>query len=128
MSKEIQREVVSIGLDFRPIRLDVGDGQVWEFQPEPEPAQFDRLISTMKSFSKIGEAMQDNGAQEESSGMTNALDELRKALGALLVDQADRSKFMKQKYGLRSLNALCNAVIEETTGFTGKSPKGSGKG
>ena len=35
MTDQVRRDIVKLGLDFRAIPVDIGDGIEWEFHPDP---------------------------------------------------------------------------------------------
>lgn len=121
---EIKREIVSIGLDFRPIPIDLGDGKVWEFHPDPDKTLFNNLVRALKNMGAVGKAMQDG----DSDDFEAALDTLAKAQGALLVKKTQRDEWAKADYGMAALSALADVLMEQITGFTQQSQKPSGKG
>ena len=120
---DIDRGVVRIGLDFRPLPLDVGDGNVWHFEASPSPAQFDALVRGIRGFTTVGTALQGG----DDASIVAVTDKVEAALLDLLVDQKERKAF-PGKYGVGALVAIANAVIQEATGFQQPSPKRSGKG
>lgn len=126
---EINRDTISIGIDFRPIPVDVGDGKVWNFNPDPAPSELDVLFSALREIGAAGKkANSEDGDGEGSVEFGKGLGALKSALGGLLVEAKQRTEWNKQPYGIGVMNALSNVLVEQITGFTRESPKTSGKG
>lgn len=124
MTQEIDRSVVSIGLDFRPIPINIGDGVVWQFDPDPAPDVFDALVSGLAHIGQVGTQM----SKGETTSLAPALQELQKVIGQMLVDPKQQKDWATTSYGLHALNALAQRLLQETTGFTDQSSKPSGGG
>lgn len=122
MTSEVRREVVKLGLDFRPIPVDLGDGIEWEFHPDPSPQQWSVLVDALKAFTKFGD--DDFGGDKFKS----ALASFTKAMSELLVDEKQREKWIEKDYGLGPQQAISEALMGIWTGFPTKQQSPSGKG
>lgn len=119
---EVRREVVQLGLDFRAIPVDLGDGIEWEFNSDPSPEQWSELVNALKKFTKFAD--DDFGGDE----FKNALAEFTGAMSGLLVKPAQRKQWVAKKYGLGPQQAISEALMEIWTGFPTKQQSSSGKG
>lgn len=122
MTEEVRRDVVKLGLDFRPIPIDIGDGTVWEFHPDPSPPQWSALVAALKKFSKFGDA--DFGGED----FEDALQGMTKAMSDLLVHEDQRVAWVARAYGISPQQAISEALMGIWTGFPTKQPSPSGKG
>lgn len=122
MTDEVRRDVVKLGLDFRPIPIDIGDGTVWEFHPDPSPQQWSALVGALKKFSKFGDA--DFGGED----FEDALQGMTKAMSDLLVNEDQRVAWVERAYGISPQQAISEALMGIWTGFPTKQPSPSGKG
>lgn len=121
---EVSREVVSIGLDFRPIPINVGDGKIWGFTPDPDKAQWGTLTGTLKVLSKFKDISEEDAAQVD---LSEAIDSLTGAVAALLADPEDVKAWKKRGYGLLAQQRVARALMEQWTGFPTTSSSPSGK-
>lgn len=122
MTDEVRRDVVKLGLDFRPVPVDLGDGIEWEFHPDPSPDQWSVLVTALKEFTKFGD--EDFGGDAFKS----ALKKFTKAMSELLVNEAQRAQWIEKNYGLGPQQAISEALMGIWTGFPTKQPSPSGKG
>lgn len=122
MTDEVRRNVVKLGIDFRSIPVDIGDGIEWEFTPDPSPEQWSLLVSTLKKFTKIKEDDIDEKAFKE------ALKGFTAAMGGLLIDEKQQEKWVKRNYGLGPQQAISEVLMEMWSGFPTKPSQRSGKG
>lgn len=122
MTNEVRRDVVKLGLDFRPIPVDLGDGVEWEFHPDPTPEQWSSLVDALKVFTKFGD--DDFGGE----AFKNALANFTKAMSELIVDAEQQKKWIKKNYGLGPQQKISEALMEIWTGFPTNRPSPSGKG
>lgn len=122
MVDEVRRDVIKLGIDFRPIPVDLGDGVVWEFHPDPNPSQWSTLVEALRGFSKFGE--------DEFGGelFEKALNKLTEAMAGMLVNEEQQIGWREKKYGLGPQQAISNALMETWTGFPTNQPSRSGKG
>lgn len=127
MTQDVDRSVVTLGVDYRPIPINLGDGVVWQFDPDPSPSKFNQLTKAVKALGPVGKKMSDAETEDDGT-FERAMTGLKDALGALLLDKDQRKKWAERDYGFRSMNALVGRLMEEITGFTEASPSGSGKG
>lgn len=107
-SREIVAEMMSTGIDLSPFTVDVSDGIAWAFNPDPMPADTERLRKAMDAISKSAESMQ--GAQE-------AFDELVDALRGLIIDEQQRKDFPKPNYGQKALMFFAMHAATGRDGF-----------
>jgi len=121
---QTNREVVSIGIDFRPIPVDIGDGKIWNFDPDPAPDKWDNLNATLMKFQSLQNVDQDN---IEELKLSPLLTDLRKALGGLLADREQEKEWNKTTYGLMPLQSLAQRVMEQITGFPTNQDSNSGE-
>lgn len=122
MTNEVRREVVKLGLDFRPIPVDLGDGIEWEFHPDPSPEQWSNLVNSLKEFTKFDE--------DDFGGDTfkNALGGFTEAMSKMLADPNQQSLWLEKGYGLGPQQAISEALMSIWTGFPTKQPSSSGGG
>lgn len=112
--KPVVREEVSVGLDFTPIPLKVGDGTEWLFNPEPSPAKFGALADACGAFSAL---------EDDQTNVGTTMVELAEKLSDALIAMMDPGtpgqdkKFRAREYGLRSLNWFATQLVERSTGF-----------
>ena len=122
MADEVRREVVKLGLDFRAIPVDLGDGIEWEFHPDPSPHQWSTLVGALKVFTKFGEADFGGEAFEEAlKGFTVAMSEM-------LVKAEQQQEWIEKGYGLGPQQQISEALMEIWTGFPTKQQSQSGRG
>lgn len=122
MTDEVRRDTVKLGLDFRAIPVDLGDGIEWEFHPDPSPEQWSVLVNALKNFTKFGDDDFGGDAFKEAlAGFTAAMSEL-------LVKAEQREQWMDKQYGLGPQQAISEALMGIWTGFptTQQSPSGKG--
>lgn len=123
MTGQVQREVVRIGLDFRPIPIDIGDGTVWEFTPDPSPEQWSALVNALQKFSALQDESALGGAEFETT-----LNGFTKAMSTTLVDPEQREHWVERRYGLGPQQAVSEYLMEQWSGFPTKEPSPSGVG
>jgi hypothetical protein len=120
MTEEVRRDVVKLGLDFRPIPVDLGDGVEWEFHPDPSPEQWSHLVNALKKFTKFEDDDFGGEAFEEAlAGFTQAMSEM-------LVKAEQQTAWLQKGYGLGPQQAISEALMGIWTGFptTRESPSG----
>lgn len=122
MTNEVRRDVVKLGLDFRAIPVDLGDGIEWDFHPDPSPEQWSTLVDALKAFTQFG----DEGFAGEE--FQTALGEFTAAMSDLLVNEEQRQLWKQKNYGLGPQQAISQALMEIWTGFPTKQSSPSGKG
>ena len=122
MPTEVRRDVVRIGLDFRPIPVDLGDGIEWEFTSDPSPEQWELVMNALQEFTKFGS--EDFGGTE----VKVALDRLTVAMSELIVNEEQRPQWVAKRYGLGPQQAISQALMEQWTGLPTTQPEPSGKG
>lgn len=125
--KASTRTKVSIGLDFRPLPIDVGDGNEWLFNPDPDPSLWGALMEALNAFADLETLQIDPEAElsaderEALTSLTSALPELLTGLGTaiagLMTTTKQGQQFTEHGYGQRTLQALAQTLVEELTGF-----------
>lgn len=121
MTNEVRRNVVKLGLDFRAIPVDLGDGIEWEFHPDPSPQQWSTLVNALKEFMKFAD--DDFGGEAFES----ALEGFTKAMSEMLVRIEQQAEWIEKGYGIGPQQAISEALMEIWTGFPTKQPSPSGK-
>lgn len=118
---EVRREVVKLGIDFRSIPVDLGDGIEWEFTPDPSPEQWSGLVNALKQFTGM-----DKG---EFGGelFREALLGLSTAMSDLIVDEKQKPRWIERGYGLGPQQAISEALMGKWTGFPTKPQSPSGR-
>lgn len=122
MTDEVRRDVVKLGLDFRAIPVDLGDGIEWEFHPDPSPQQWSALVNALKKFTKFEDDDFGGEAFEE------ALAGFTKAMSEMLARADQQVQWVEKGYGLGPQQAISQALMEIWTGFPTEQPSPSGKG
>jgi hypothetical protein len=122
MTDEVRRDVVKLGLDFRAIPVDIGDGIEWEFHPDPSPEQWSALVDSLKKFTKFED--EDFGGE----AFKEALAGFTESMSKMLVKAEQQAEWMTKGYGLGPQQAISEALMEIWTGFPTKQPSPSGKG
>lgn len=121
MTNEVRRDVVRLGLDFRPIPVDLGDGVEWEFNPDPSPQQWSTLVNALKGFTQFED--DDFGGEV----FETALADFTKAMSEMLVRADQQVEWIEKNYGLGPQQAISEALMGIWTGFPTKQPSPSGK-
>lgn len=122
MTNEVRRDVVKLGIDFRPIPVDLGDGIEWEFHPDPSPQQWSTLVAALKEFTKFED--DDFGGEAFEGALLN----FTKAMSQLIVNEEQQKLWIEKGYGLGPQQAISEALMGMWTGFPTKQPSPSGKG
>lgn len=120
---EIHRETVSIGIDFRPVPVDMGDGTIWQFDPDPSPDKWDVLTQALGAFTEV--QMDDKNPNPDDfkkvSGRLGPLTvQLTEAIGGLLTEPMQRKQFTKRGYSMFALQRLATVLMETLSGFPTK--------
>lgn len=118
---EVRRDVVKLGLDFRAIPVDLGDGIEWEFHPDPKPHQWSALVGALKEFTKFED--DDFGGE----AFEKALAGFTKAMSEMLIRPEQQSEWIEKGYGLGPQQAISEALMGIWTGFPTKQQSPSGK-
>lgn len=121
MTNEVRRDVVKLGLDFRAIPVDLGDGIEWEFHPDPSPEQWSTLVNALKQFTKFEDA--DFGGDAFKSALTD----FTQAMSGMLMRAEQRVEWIEKGYGLGPQQAISEALMGIWTGFPTKQQSPSGK-
>jgi len=122
MTEEVRRDVVKLGLDFRAIPVDLGDGIEWEFNSDPSAEQWSMLVDALKQFTKFEE--DDFGGDAFKSALAG----FTKAMDDMLVKAEQRTEWVEKGYGLGPQQAISEALMGIWTGFPTKQQSPSGKG
>jgi len=122
MTDEVRRDVVKLGLDFRAIPVDLGDGIEWEFNSDPSAEQWSMLVDALKQFTKFEE--DDFGGDAFKSALAG----FTKAMADMLVKAEQRTEWVEKGYGLGPQQAISEALMGIWTGFPTKQQSPSGKG
>jgi|KBSMisStandDraft_5_1062788.scaffolds.fasta_scaffold00561_6 hypothetical protein len=122
MTEEVRRDVVKLGLDFRAIPVDLGDGIEWEFNSDPSAEQWSMLVDALKQFTKFEE--DDFGGDAFKSALAG----FTKAMADMLVKAEQRTEWVEKGYGLGPQQAISEALMGIWTGFPTKQQSPSGKG
>jgi hypothetical protein len=120
MTDEVRRDVVRLGLDFRPIPVDLGDGIEWEFHPDPSPEQWSSLVESLKAFTKFED--DDFGGE----AFKTALSGLTRAMSEMISNEAQRAQWIEKNYGLGPQQKISEALMGIWTGFPTDQPSPSG--
>lgn len=121
-NSEVRRDVVKIGLDFRTIPVDLGDGIEWEFTPDPSSDQWSALVNALKQFTKFGdEDFGGDAFKEALNGFTQSMSEM-------LVRADQQAEWIEKSYGLGPQQKISEALMEIWTGFPTEQQSRSGKG
>jgi hypothetical protein len=121
MTDEVRRDVVKLGLDFRAIPVDLGDGIEWEFHPDPSPEQWSVLVDSLKQFTKFED--DDFGGDAFKSALASFTD----AMSKMLVKPKQQKEWLEKGYGLGPQQKISEALMEIWTGFPTEQPSRSGK-
>lgn len=121
---EVNRSVVKLGIDLRPIPVDVGDGKEWLFTSDPSAEQWSTLMSALKVFTKL---KKDDANDNDESVFTEALGSFSKAMAAMLLDPVQQEEWIKRSYGLGPQQAISEVLMEMWSGFPTKPQSASGK-
>lgn len=127
----ITREKVSIGLDFRPLPLDIGDGIDWLFNTQASLDDWNALNHGLIAFGSIPQDLEVEEGQEPTpeqiaavvaanEQMVQLADNLTAALVTLLVDAKQKKAFAERRYNLEALTAFASTYIQQTSGFPTK--------
>ena len=126
---EARRDVVKIGLDFRTIPVDLGDGIEWEFVPDPSPEQWSILMNALKVFERLfGKGTDPAEAMSDTKALNEALKGFTEAMAGMLSSEEQKEAWIKKNYGLGPQQAISEKLTELWTGFPTKQPEPSGKG
>lgn len=111
---DIDREVVDVGIDFRPIpvRLGAGDEHLWLFNPDPDISVWSAVTAAVDGYQGI------KPEEIELSQIQETIEEIRAAIAALLMHEADQQAFLaERRYGPQTLIKLAAKLTQEVTGF-----------
>ena len=126
---EARRDVVKIGLDFRTIPVDLGDGIEWEFVPDPSPEQWSILMNALKTFERLfGGGADPAEAMSDTKTLNEALKGFTEAMAGMLSSEEQKEAWIEKNYGLGPQQAISEKLTELWTGFPTKEPKPSGAG
>lgn len=109
---EMNRKVVSAGMDFTPVLLDVGDGTIWEFDPDPSPAKFGALQKALSGFGALGRAAEAG----EDFDLEEVAVNLSESLSALLSKGAQVKTWQAKAYGVMAMQRIAATYIPAISG------------
>ena len=99
-----ERTPVQVGIDLRPIPLEMSDGKTYHFSADPD-AEFFSTVSRIKG----------DREDETDFGFVKVM---RDALATQITVPAARTAFTKAKYGLAALNSLSESYTAAVLGKT----------
>lgn len=108
-----QRKPIQIGIDLRPVPLEMSDGQVWHFNPDPAKDFFKQLAGIGKDLQKEGDDLN-----------WDVVDQIRDSLAKELTEGTD--EFLAKNYGLAVLSAIAAAYAESVVAIPTKQSSPSG--
>lgn len=111
---EVNREVVRVGFDFRPLPLDVGDGIEWSVTADPDREQFGALQVALGRMQRAQAMLEEAG---DTDVVGQLIGQLEDAVAGLIIDPAERKKFKAKGYGLMALARTATAYITAVSGF-----------
>lgn len=109
---EMKREVVSAGMDFSPVLIDIGDGVVWELDPDPSPAKFGALQRALTAFGSVAKAAE-SGEEYDLESITSGLSE---AIANLLVKSGQPKDWRSKEYGVMAMQRFAATYIPAISG------------
>lgn len=101
-----ERTPIQVGIDLRPIPLQMSDGNIFRFDPDPGK-QFFETVSRIR---------QERDGDDEAD--YSFIDDLRKILASQIVDPEERKAFTKRAYGLPALNDISKTYSRAVLGDT----------
>ena len=109
---EMSREVISIGINFAPIQIDLGDGIVWKFNSDPAPTEFGELQASLTAMGALGQAAE----RGEEVDYSAPLQRVSEALRGLLTESTQKANWTKKAYGMGTLVQLAQVYIPAIMG------------
>ena len=109
---EMSREVISIGMNFAPLQIDLGDGKIWKLDSDPSPAAFGALQRSLTQLGSAGKAMERGEEIDFGAGVQ----EVSEAIRELLVETKQKTEWTKVGYGFSALTKLAEAYIPALMG------------
>lgn len=92
-----ERTPLQVGIDLRPIPLQMTDGSVFHFNPDP----------TKEFFATVARIKEDKPDEDRTDpAYWEFIDELRDVLGSQIVDPDDLKLWVKKAYSLAALNDI----------------------
>lgn len=117
MSDKIERATLTLGLDFSPLKVDIGDGHIWLFHADPSPEQFNALVTSLAGFgSMVGADESPEAAMKAVEEIGPLLDSLQAAILQLLTTDKQRKEFTTKGYGVKALQGTA-ALLMDPSGF-----------
>lgn len=109
---EMKREVVSAGMDFSPVLLDVGDGEIWELDPDPSPAKFGALQKALTAFGQVSKAAETGDTVDLEEITAN----LSAALSDLIVKTPQKKTWKTKDYGVMAMQRIAATYVPAISG------------
>lgn len=106
--QEVVKKFLETGVDFTPLTLDAGDGVEWNFTPDPQPAETERLSEAMKSLHE---------AQSNGDSIVEPYEALKEAIRDRIMDADQREEFPKPYYGVNAIMWFAMRVATGRDGF-----------
>lgn len=97
-----ERQPVQVGIDLRPIPLEMSDGTTYHFNPDP-PKEF---------FAEVARIKNDDGPDDDYE----FVDSLRQVLAGQIVDETESQSFIERNFGLPALNAISSTYASAVLG------------
>lgn len=107
----VDREAVSVGLDIRPLPVEIG-GRIWFTDPDPSPSAMNAVHAAVQGFSTKG--VEDEAEKLKIS--QKAYEQLNAALTEILLDEEQKVEF-PGKYGMLGVQNFALAWIQGISGF-----------
>lgn len=99
-----ERTPVPVGIDLRPIPLEMSDGKTYHFNADP-PKEFFATVARVKAEGR------DSGVDDYEF-----VDSLREVLLSQIVTDEDQEAYTEANYGLAALNALSKSYAKAVLG------------
>jgi hypothetical protein len=110
-----ERTPVQVGVDLRPIPLNLSDGESYPFNADPPKHFFSETERLAKEM------------QKDKVDKWDVVDRMREVLADQIVDEERRAAFMKHEYGFAVLGSIAKTYAEQVVALPTQSPSGSGK-
>lgn len=105
-----QREPVKVGIDLRPIPMEMSDGNIYHMNPDP-PKEFYASVSRNKE-----ERVAASNSEDPEVDEWEFIDALREILATQITTDEDKKTFAEANYGLAALNDLARAYSATVLG------------
>lgn len=101
------RTPLQVGIDLRPLPLQMQDGTVWSFNPDPGKEFF-------ATVALIKEDKDDDDPTDPA--YWDFIDQLREVLATQMTDDKERKEFLTRGYGLAALNSISKTYSDGVLG------------